>query len=462
MKKTSILFIAACLVLCLIPSVGMLFFPTTQTTENKAMAPMPKLTTEEGALNQLFFKEFETYFNEHIALRNQLVYMDASIQSTLFQQSNVSGVICGTDGWLYYSSTLDDYLGRNVLSDRALYNLAHNFALIQDYLQERGIDFVLTIAPNKNTLYGENMPYYNSVVVDPAHSAELLGPLLEEQEVSYLDLFALFRAQEETLYLKRDSHWNIKGARLVYDAIMDALEIAHEDYSTVEPKTVETADGDLNKMLYSFYGPTETDYSYELPQNYTYANSADSVEDGWIITENQNGTGKLLMFRDSFANTLIPFLSNEFQTAYYSKGEPNALERNVEAYAPDCVVIQKVERNISNYLDNPPIITPPQGELPTNITIGNTSTTLQVENCMNDANYYKLSGTVDKTRMQTDSQILVCVDGIAYRAYHTGEDGYLLYLKKADFTATTADVQVYIVNGDSCVKALSVTADLPQ
>ena len=36
------LFVAICMALCLIPSVGMLFFPTTVTTEYKAMAPAPR------------------------------------------------------------------------------------------------------------------------------------------------------------------------------------------------------------------------------------------------------------------------------------------------------------------------------------------------------------------------------------------------------------------------------------
>ena len=47
MNKKSCVFIAICLVLCMIPSVGMVFFPTTQSTENKAMAEAPRLMTEE-------------------------------------------------------------------------------------------------------------------------------------------------------------------------------------------------------------------------------------------------------------------------------------------------------------------------------------------------------------------------------------------------------------------------------
>ena len=180
MKKTLILFLVACLLLCLIPSVGMFFFPTTETSENKAMTPAPKLMTEDGAFNKKVFNDFESYFTEHMALRNRMVYTDAVIQTSLFRESNVQGVIYGTDGWMYYTSTLSDYQGTDVMSERELFNLAHNFSVIQEYLDQREIGFVLTIAPNKNTLYGENMPYYKDFVVDPDHSAQLLAPQLQK------------------------------------------------------------------------------------------------------------------------------------------------------------------------------------------------------------------------------------------------------------------------------------------
>ena len=461
MKKYLILFIVACMVMCLIPSVGMLFYPTTKTSENKPMAEAPKLTKEDGSFNEAVFADFESYFTEHIALRNPLVYTDAAIQSALFQESNISGVIRGTDGWLYYASTLSDYLGTDVLTQRQLYNLVSNFRLIQDYVQSKGKTFVLTIAPNKNTLYGENMPYYKSYIVNPDHSAVLLGDLLREQNVQYLDLFRLFQQQDEVLYLKRDSHWNMKGANLAYNGIMDALALPHTDYSDTTPVPVENADGDLNKMLYSFYGEPETDYDYQLPGNYTYRFGKD-VESGWIITENAQGTGALLMFRDSFGNTLIPFLSHEFSTAYYSKGEPNALERYMEQYDPDCVVIEKVERNIANYLKLPPVLTSPQVQLPENLTIANTDTTAHVEVCMNDANYYVFSGLLDENRVQTNSDILVRVNDRVYRAFQTEEYGYMLYLKQEELTEASVQVAVYVANSDQCVQVLSAQMNIPQ
>lgn len=425
------------------------------------MTAAPELLTSEGALNTEFFSDFEDYFDEHIALRNHLLYADAKIQTSLFHESNVGGVICGTDGWLYYSSTLDDYLGRSVMSERELYNLAHNFSVVQEYLEERNIAFVLTIPPNKNTLYGKNMPYYDSYIVNRDHSAKLLASFLSGNGTNYLNLFDLFEAQDETLYLLRDSHWNMKGACMAYNGIMDALELEHEDYSSVETVLVKNENGDLNKMLYSFYGELEENYSYDVAQEYTYVNDVNSVEDGWIITENVGGTGTLLMFRDSFANTLIPFLSNEFERAYFSKGAPNALEQYVEDYSPDCVVIETVERNIDNYLNNPPILTAVETELPENFTISSTDATATVESCENDINFYKISGTIAADRLQDSSDIIVTINDSVYRAYHIGENGYSLYLKKSAFTETSASVQVYVVNENGCARVLAEDIELP-
>ena len=93
MKIKSVVFITLCMALCLIPSVGMLFFPTTQTTENRPMAAAPQLITEEGELNKSFFSDFETYFTEHMALRNQMVYADAMVQTKVFQESTAGSII---------------------------------------------------------------------------------------------------------------------------------------------------------------------------------------------------------------------------------------------------------------------------------------------------------------------------------------------------------------------------------
>ncbi len=462
MNKKFIPFVVLCIVISIIPSVGMIFFPTTTTTENTFLAETPKVINSDGSFNTLFFQDCGEYFNDHIALRNQMIFTDAKIQTKLFGESNISSVIYGKNDWLYYSSTLDDYSGRNKLSQRELFNLAYNLSIVQDYLSEQGIDFVFTVPANKNTLYGENMPYYYSASDVEEHNAKQLEKILAEQDINYISMFDLFEEQEEVLYQLRDSHWNMKGACLAYNSIMDFFNIAHNDYSDSEPVVKKNDNGDLNKMLYSFYGELENDYIYSTPGNYSFSDSDASVEDGWLITENKDGKNTLLMFRDSFADTLIDFLSSEFKTAYYSKAQPNQLEKCIEEDKPDYVVIEKVERNITDYLLNPPIITPALAELPENILVKDTNTSVSVENCEYDANYYTISGEIDDIAISEKSKICVCINDSVYYAYHTAENGFMVYLKKSEFNGEKIEIRVYTVTDDECIQTSFDTINLPK
>lgn len=121
--KKYLVFITACIAACLLPFAGMAVFPTTVGTENKAMSEFPNLRDGEGALNLDFFEELEEYFNEHFAFRNELIFADAKIQTAVFHVSNVDTVTYGKDGWLYYASTLEDYLGSSRMSGRQVYKI---------------------------------------------------------------------------------------------------------------------------------------------------------------------------------------------------------------------------------------------------------------------------------------------------------------------------------------------------
>ena len=215
MKKLHIIFIAACMLVCLVPFVGMAFHPTKESTENRRLSEFPSVTSKDGGLNTSFFTEFDTWFNEHFAFRNELVAADGVIQGTLFKTSAEDQVIRGTDDWLYYSSTLGDYLGTNCMDERERFNLQHNLEIVSDWAKEKGVELLLTVPPNKNTLYGEHMPYYDSKIVNPSHTLDYLPEICKASGTPYADLAELFRNEEETLYLKRDSHWrSLKVCRI--------------------------------------------------------------------------------------------------------------------------------------------------------------------------------------------------------------------------------------------------------
>ena len=440
--KKHLIFMIACLAACLLPFAGMAVRPTTVSTENKPLPGIPRLKAEGGGMNREFFQEFEEYFNSHFAFRNELVFLDAKVQGTLFHVSNVEAVTYGEDGWLYYSSTLDDYLGRSRMGAREVYNLAHNISLAQQYVEGQGADFVLAVPPNKNTLYGEHMPYHSSHIVDPVHSIDLLAPKLQGMGVPYADLLGMFRGETETLYLKRDSHWNGKGAAMAYSCIMDTLGYAHEDYADAPATRAKDADGDLNRMLYTFYGEKELDYKYSIPQNYAYTDGAGSVEDVWVGTEGGSGNGTLLMFRDSFGNTLIPLVAGQFQKAWFTKESPYGLASLMGQYRPDTVVFEKVERNLAEFLTMPPIIPAPETGAPQSAEPVESSTTISIGPLEFDANYYKISGEVDSGLLGEETDIIIQANGTCYQAYHTGANGYAAYIKKEDLPDAPVELKV--------------------
>ncbi len=472
-KKGNIIYIVLCLVICVLPFAGMTFYRTDTTTENKTLAEFPKLKGEKG-VNLDFFEELSAYFEDHFSFRQELVSADAAMMSKVFQVSNVDTVLVGTDGWLYYTDTLNDYLGQDIMNQRQAFNTVNNLRLLQQYVTGKGADFLFTVAPNKNSLYGDNMPYYASYKAGDTKNMDLIAPELAGQEIAYADLFGPFEDREETLYLKRDSHWNNKGAILAYNTIFDALMTDHERYETVEAVREEKEYGDLNKMLYPLNAQPEWNYYYQTESHWNYTSKEQDVEGAWLETQCPEGQGNLLMFRDSFGNTLLPLMAEHFEKAAFSKVTPYPVEKYMEQMKPELVLVEKVERNLDEYMTAPPIMTGPEVTLE-NIEEQNAKEdkTMALQESMEDTDYYVLSGEIDAGDVPEDARIYVrftCGDTTkTYEAFttvtETSDYGYLLYLTKEELNALggmaqTATLKADIITGQGDSYKLAATKEL--
>ena len=466
-----LLFLGVGMLTCLVPFVGMAFHPTEDSTENKTPAAFPSVNAKDGGLNTKFFEEFDAWFNEHFAFRNELVAADAYVQGTLFKTSAEEQVIYGTDGWLYYSSTLGDYLGTNCMTERELFNLKHNLKIVTDWAKDRGVTLVLTVPPNKNTLYGEHMPYYASTIVKNEHTMDFLPVICEEIGLPYADLYALFRNQSEELYLKRDSHWNGKGALLAYNRIMETADQAmpdgytehawddsmhpdhwsYEDYQSAPAIRAKDADGDLNRMLYTFFGEKEMDTHYDVKPEFSYTTETESVEDAWICTKNPEKERSLVMFRDSFGNTLLPYIADQFQTACFTRESPYRLQKLVEEQKPKLVILEKVERNLKDYITQPPILSAPEvdisSELPSKEPVDGKRPELTAEASVYDPSMIRISGVIPEDILSTETEIVLSVDGTGRKVYHTGSNGFMVYLDSSELSGGTCKVQVLLKDG---------------
>ena len=461
-------FIAACLVMCLIPFGCMIFARTDTTTENKRLKEFPAVTAKDGALNTDFLKDMGAYFEDHFAFRQQLVTADAEVQSNVFRVSNVDTVIKGENGWLYYQATLDDYIGKT-MSGRNIRNVAHNLSVMQRYVESKGAKFLFAVAPNKNSLYGENMPYYDRVKAGSVRSHDLLEPKMAEEKIRYLDLFTLFEEQDETLYLKRDSHWNNKGAMLVYNAMLDALGKTHDDFASADVERAEKEYGDLNKMLYPLSAKPEWNYYYTLPQAYRFTSRTTSVEDAWIETENPRAQGTLLMYRDSFGNTLIPILSEAFGKAGYSKLMPYDLAADLDRCRPEYVIVEKVERNLNEYAEDPPVLPAREISLDVPAEQGESAAAVTVEEPESNMTYWLFSGTVDPSAAGEDSEICLRLKTSAgektYEVFYTTKDdsdyGFAAYLPKTALTDDSVQAEVIVQTGNTAKTVCSVPLSIP-
>ena len=358
-KAASLLYIGIVLALCLLPLLGMGFASAEQTTENRDLAKWPELMTGDG-LNTAYLEEIGAWFTDRFAFRSELVTADARLRGSVFGVSAEDDVIFGKNGWLYYEATLDDFQHKNPVSERMLFNMAHNTALMQQYAESLGKTFVFTIAPNKNTLYGENMPDRYQYRIEADSDMERLIPWLEREHVNYVDLDSLFRKRDEVLYYARDSHWNQEGAVMVYNALLDACGKAHETWEGLEPEPAEYV-GDLSRMLYPLGAEPETDVSYQKYFTWSYT-QGDDVEDDLIQTVCAQGSQNLLMYRDSFGNSLLPFMAEAFSSATFSKQVPYPMTDLVTA-APDIVIVEKVERHLPTLGSVPPLMSGPRRTL---------------------------------------------------------------------------------------------------
>lgn len=448
-KKGYLLYIIIVFAILLVPFLGMSFWATDRTTENTTLSEWPAFV-KDGEPNINYLEDMGNYFEDHFAFRLQMLTANAMIWSKGFDTSTTDQVVTGKDDWLYFSGTMDDYTGRDLLSDRELKAIVHNLSLMDSYVEFCGGRLLVTVAPNKNTLYNSAMPYYYQK--GETSNLERLVPLLEEAGIEYVDLTEAFQNEDEVLYFKRDSHWNNKGALLAYNTIMDAMGREHETYANVPTVTEKDHIGDIDEILYPLAAEPEENIYYSKDWGFDYVNDVTDNMDEWIETVNPDKDGTLLMYRDSFGESILPFFADEYNKAYFSRLVPYNME-NLIQYKPDTVIVERVERQIDALATEIPVMESPKVENIRPLEI-KTDTSLKTEQ---NGSYLVISGTVDQKYVNEDTQIYVAVSSedrsriSTYDAFYTltnsGDgNGYQIYLR--DTSLPSEKIHIDVITSD--------------
>ncbi|MGN0481561.1 MAG: hypothetical protein ACI4EV_08320 [Lachnospiraceae bacterium] len=357
-KKTIIRIVYVCvfLVISLIPLFA--FNAGQKTIGNETKVTKPELVTDKG-LNMNYFSDMDSYFSQNFGLRNNLVWAGNSLKAALFGVSGNSSVIVGNEGWLFYESALNDFVGREVLSDVEIEKIAIELEIAADYVRSLGKQFIFTVAPNKMSVYGEYMPYNYIKTKTPGNYEKLFSELKNYDLVS-IDLKTALINNKNTfdtvIYHKKDSHWNNLGAAIAYETIMAGIEdVQTKEYTKAGFGTVNEFKGDLESMLFPGSTSLDQQVKFNIFDGIVYGENFKSSEDLKFSTTNTLAVNnkKVVLYRDSFGNALYWFFANDFGNALIKREIPYNIY--ADAQENDILVAEIVERNIGNLIKNPPV-----------------------------------------------------------------------------------------------------------
>ncbi len=337
--------------------------------ENRALSPKPLLIKESG-INYSYGKEFESWFNDHIGGRSELLKIHLKLDTMLLGKAQNDKAIEGENGWLFYRAEKSQELFQNKLhfTDEEKKTILTNLENRNNWFKAKNIKFFLLIPPEKYSIYGDSFPqsiYRQNTI---SRTEDLLN-FLNSNKSSLPIIFPVqnlisAKSSGKLVYLKNDTHWTNLGAYLAYSELMKHIKKEFPDiYILDESKMtyneyVDTG-GDLQQML-GIPGEKYADVKYCDPQpfngfhfKYLLNNKGERKN---IITENKHRKYKIIMLRDSFTTALLPYISESAGKVFYLWDfNINNHQDLILKEKPDVVILEVVERYLDNLLTEPTI-----------------------------------------------------------------------------------------------------------
>jgi hypothetical protein len=300
------------------------------------------------------------YFEDHFGLRGRLVRWQAWLRLRVFHVSASPDVILGRDGWLFYAGDggSEDLISALPFTSAELEKWRETLQHTQDWLAARGIAYIFVLAPDKHVVYPEYLPASVHRVGLETRTGALVRYLRDHSTVRVVDLRPALHAAKaaDRLYHRTDTHWNDRGAFVAYTALIQALGrgVVGEPAprAAFADARMMTAGMDLARMLGLAADLSEEDLPL-VPLAPRYARvveplqSRPNLEVGRLVTEQADPSRpRAVIFRDSFASALIPFLSEHFSRAVYL-WQHNMAPDVVMAEQPRVVIQEWVGRHLN-------------------------------------------------------------------------------------------------------------------
>ena len=308
--------------------------------ENTTLAQRPTLSLEgkslAGAATAVndYFTSYSKYVKEQVAGRDGWIGLQAGFETLLFQKTESGGMLLGKNGQMFARTygLLSGEQKRLPLNTSAVCSLAQRWP---------GRVTVL-LAPAASTIYPEQVPAGAPLLDEDAYLDDAFAAFAGAG-ASVLDVRDTLRAHsEEYIYYRTDHHWTTTGAYYAYEAYCEAQGLtpfARAAHTAVE---VPNFYGTSYAKARIPFAEADTITYYDLPNrmqvytvqgNGTLAAPADGAATGlydeaqWAAYDKYaaflygnngfsriegDGTGRVLVVKDSYANSFVPYLTANY------------------------------------------------------------------------------------------------------------------------------------------------------
>ena len=303
--------------------------------ENRYLTQMPSLDfgeLDQGLLksgnffNGKFMEDFEDYIVDQFPLRDQWISLKAWCERLIGKQENNS-VYLGTDAetlFAQFHALTPEELAKRI-----------------DYINKLGenvdVPVYFALIPDKSYVWADRLPA-NAPLVDDGSTIEMAGGLCSDK-VNFIDLSGAL--SEDDVFYRTDHHWSTQGAYQGYAALMDAMNGGHTalDYGPtlvsdsffgttysssgagwVTPDEMYTwiPEELLHVTSYPEGRPIEGQLYDEsfLEKKDKYSMFLGGNQPLCIIENEASDGGKLLVIRDSYSDSLAPFLGLDYSEVH--------------------------------------------------------------------------------------------------------------------------------------------------
>ena len=333
--------------------LGSMILPdkTFSPVENRNLAQAPKFSLDNVTSGK-FMEDTEDYVNDQIIGRDFWVALKAWSERLTGKQEN-NGV---------YFAKEDTLINRLDTPDPEL--LEENAGYVNALVNNVDVPVYFGIIPSAAEIWADRLP----AGAPTADEKAIIDGLYNQVQTHTIDLYAALGAhQDEDIYYRTDHHWTSLGAYYGYEALMGAMGL---EAAPLDESQKVTVSEDFYGTLYSTSGVrwlppdhidryisgegvTVTAYPDGTPQpGSLYVDSFLSEKDKYssflggnkplcVIETEHTGAPKVLVIRDSYTDSLAPFLTQNFSEIHLFDPRMNltSVKDYVEQNEIDSVVV---------------------------------------------------------------------------------------------------------------------------